>query len=174
MRESWKQIEGYGGRYEISNLGRLKSYAQNKNGKIQTGCPQKKGYLAVTLYDESGNRKTCKIHRLVAEAFLPNPENLLQINHKDENKENNRIDNLEWCDNTYNHNYGSRNQRAGEKNRCHPSTSLRICSVDRNGKIEEFASIGSAERITGVPHSNIIRVLKGDRDFAGGRKWYYI
>lgn len=173
MQEVWKQIEGYNGKYEISNLGRLKSYAQSRQGKIKTGTKEFKGYLVVRLYDDFGNPKDFKIHRLVAEAFIPNPENLPQVNHKDEHKENNCVDNLEWCDNTYNHNYGSRNHRAGEKNRCHPSTSIRVYSIDEDGNIEEFASIGDAERVTGIYHSNIIRVLRGDGNTAGGFKWCY-
>lgn len=173
MEEIWKEINGYNGRYEISNFGRLKSYAQNKNGKISCGSPQIKGYLAVTLYDENGTRTTCKIHRLVAEAFILNPSNLPQVNHKDENKENNHVDNLEWCTNEYNYHYGTRTQRAAESNKCCKSTSKPIYSVDDNGCVEHFDSIGEAERITGCCHSNIIRALKNNNLKTGGRKWYY-
>lgn len=173
MDEIWKSIDGYNGRYEISNLGRVKSYAQSKNGKIQLGCPQKKGYLAVTLYDGNGNKKTCKIHRLVAMAFIPNPNNLPEVNHKDEDKSNNCVDNLEWCTLEYNHNYGTRNQRAGKKNRCNESTSKKIYSIDEYGNVEYFDSINDAERITGLIHQNIVRTLKGRGKSCDGRKWYY-
>ena len=173
MAEIWKEIKGYEGKYKISNWGRLKSYAQNKTGKISCGSPQKKGYLAVTLYDNKGNRQTYKIHRLVAEAFIPNPNNYPQVNHKDENKNNNHVSNLEWCTNEYNYHYGTRTQRVAESNRCCKTTSKAIYSIDSNGNIEHFDSIGEAERITGCYHSNIIRVLKNDRHSAGGRRWYY-
>ena len=174
MEEIWKQIDGFDGRYEISNYGRLKSYAQNKSGKISTGSPQRKGYLAVTLYDGNGKRQTYKIHRLVAEAFIFNPNNLPQVNHKDEDKNNNCVDNLEWCDNDYNNHYGTRTQRAAVSNRCCDTTSVKIYSVDKNGNIEYFDSIGEAERITGLNHSNIVRTLKGRTKTCGGREWYYV
>lgn len=173
MEEIWVKIKDYNGKYEISNFGRLRSYAQSKSGKITTGSKDKKGYLVVRLYDNSNHSKDYKVHRLVAEAFLPNPENLPQVNHKDENKENNCVDNLEWCTNEYNHNYGTRNQRAGKSNQCHESTSEKIYSVDQNGNIEFFDSIGEAERVTGLSHANIVRTLKGRSKTCGKRKWYY-
>lgn len=174
MEEIWKPIDGFNGRYEISNYGRLKSYAQNKSGKISTGSPDKKGYLTVTLYDNDGKRQTYKVHRLVTGAFIPNPNNLPQVNHKDENKTNNCVDNLEWCDNDYNNHYGTRVQRASESNRCCETTSVKIYSVDKNGCMEYFDSVGEAERITGLSHSNIVRTLKGRTKTCGGRKWYYL
>ena len=136
MEEIWKPIEGYGGRYEISNHGRVKSYAQDSRiGKIKTGSPTFKGYRTILLYDGNGGAKWHPIHRLVASAFLDNPENLPQVNHKDENKANNRADNLEWCDNDYNMNYSTRNERAALANRCCESTSLPVYSVDENGLV---------------------------------------
>ena len=171
MIEEWKKIEGYED-YEVSNFGRIKSYKQDKNGKITLGNKDKKGYLTKMLYNKDGC-KTFKVHRLVAQAFIPNPNNLPQINHKDENKTNNNVSNLEWCDNNYNSHYGTKIERAAVSNYCCETTSKKVYSVDNNGIIENFDSIGEAERITGLPHSNIIRALKGRRPTCGGRKWFY-
>ena len=167
-------IDGYEGRYEISNYGRVRSFVQDrKRGKIKTGIPTFKGYLTIALYDAIGRRKFVPIHRLVASAFLSNPDNLEQVNHKDEDKTNNHVDNLEWCSNEYNINYGTRNKRAAESNRCCESTSLKVCPVDVAGRIEYFDSIGEAERQTGCSHSNIVRTLKGRSNRCGNRQWFY-
>lgn len=175
MSEIWKEIDGYGGKYFISNYGRLKSFAQDrKNGKIKTGNLTHKGYLTVLLYDSEGNKKWFPVHRLVANAFIDNPDGLPQVNHKDEIKTNNCVDNLEWCTNEYNVNYGTRNERTALANVCCPTTSKKIYSVDENGKVEYFDSIGEAERQTGNIHSNIVRALKGRRNHCGNRQWFYL
>lgn len=173
MKEIWKDIEGYEGKYEISNFGRIKSYAQKKNGKITEEYTDKKGYKTIFLYDKPQHGKWHKIHRLVASAFIDNPDNLPQVNHKDENKENNRVDNLEWCTNDYNNHYGTRSKRASESNTCCVTTSKKVYSIDENGNVEYFGSIGEAERQTGICHANICRTLVGKTKHAGNRKWYY-
>lgn len=174
MIELWKEVDGYNGRYEVSSYGRIKSYAQDKiSGKIKVGNPTKKGYLTFLFYDEKGHKKWIPVHRIVAMAFIDNPKNLPQINHKDEDKTNNHIDNLEWCTNEYNNHYGTRIQRASKANLCCASTSKKVYSVDPNGQIECFDSIGEAERITGNSHCNIVRALKGRRKTCGNRKWFY-
>lgn len=113
--EIWKDILNYEGFYQVSNYGRVKSLNRVVEGrwgkaviseKILKSRKSKKGYLYVALY-LNGKCKNIKIHRLVAMTFIPNTLNLPQVNHKDENKENNKVDNLEWCDNKYNCNYGS-------------------------------------------------------------------
>lgn len=174
MEEIWRPIDGYIGRYEISNLGRVKSYAQDKtNGKIKTGNLTHKGYKSVLLYDGNGGSKWCPVHRLVASAFLENPNNLPQVNHKDEDKANNCVANLEWCTNEYNTNYGTRGQRISAANMCCETTSLKVCAIDYSGEIECFDSIGEAERQTGLSHSNIVRTLKGRTKTCGGKQWFY-
>lgn len=178
MEEIWKAIEGYDGRYEISSLGRLRSYAQDRvNGKIKTGYLNVKGYRQIYLYKEGNKDRKGKwypIHRLVAEAFIPNPSNLPQVNHKDEDKTNNCVDNLEWCDNYYNAHYGTKIERVRQSITCCPSTSRKVGSIDRDGNVEVFDSIGEAERMTGNSHCNIVRALKGRRPRCGGRKWFYV
>lgn len=113
--EEWRDIEGYEGLYQVSNEGRVKSLNYNKTKKEKILKPtSNRGYLMVNLHNE-GRKKYCQIHRLVANAFIENPNNLPQVNHKDEDKTNNHVENLEWCDSSYNCNYGTRNQKISEK-----------------------------------------------------------
>ena len=174
MQEVWKDVAGYNGRYQISNQGRVRTYAQDrKSGKIKTGHRNFHGYKQILLYDGKGNKKWYPVHRLVAAAFIPNPHNLPQVNHKDEVKDNNYVGNLEWCDNDYNTHYGTRLIRATLANRCCETTSLKVYSIDKSGHIEIFDSIGEAERQTGLSHSNIVRTLKGRSHTCGNRQWFY-
>ena len=118
--EEWKSIPGYEGLYEVSNLGRVRSVERcdRFNRKIVSKILKPNyvsGYLRVGMY----KNKTFKyylIHRLVAQAFLPNPDNLPEVNHKDEDKSNNKVNNLEWCDRSYNMNYGTVQQRRIQTN----------------------------------------------------------
>lgn len=110
--EIFVDIEGYEGLYQVSNLGRVKSlnYNHTNQEKIIKFGENKDGYLLVSLC-KNGKSKTCKVHRLVANAFLENLNNLPQVNHIDENKTNNIVSNLEWCDAKYNNTYGTCQQR---------------------------------------------------------------
>lgn len=116
MTEQWRPIEGYEGLYEVSNLGKVRSLdridctGRRLKGKILIPLMMKNGYLSVFLCKE-GKAKHFLIHRLVAQAFILNPEGLKEINHKDEDKTNNLVDNLEYCDRKYNMNYGTRTER---------------------------------------------------------------
>lgn len=107
--EEFKDIKGYEGKYQISNFGRVKSLWFGKE-KILKPIEHSQGYLTVILY-KNRKIKTIKIHRLVAEAFISNPHNYPCVNHKDENPANNCVDNLEWCTQKYNVNYGNCQQR---------------------------------------------------------------
>ena len=109
MKEEWRDIKGYEGKYQVSNLGRVKSLNYRRTGKeeILTNTPNEKGYLYLFLY-KKGKRKPYYIHRLVTDAFIVNPNNYEEVNHKDEDKTNNNVDNLEWCSRKYNMNYGTR------------------------------------------------------------------
>lgn len=106
MKEEWKSVEGFEDRYEVSNLGRIRSLHSYGGNTCRIMKPGKRsdGYLHIGL-SKDGICKHFVVHRLVAMAFIPNPQNLEMINHKDENKENNCVDNLEWCTRSYNQIY---------------------------------------------------------------------
>ena len=105
--EIWKDVKGYEGLYQVSNLGRIKSLGnlQNRKEKLLK-INIRNGYCTTYLY-KNNKKKSFLCHRLVAEAFISNPDNLPQVNHKDENKLNNCVENLEWCTAKYNVNYSS-------------------------------------------------------------------
>ena len=111
MTEIWKNIEGYEGKYQVSNLGRVKSMIGQE--KVLHPKKHRNGHLQIGLHKDK-KRKTMYIHRLVAQAFIPKPDNLPCVNHKDENPNNNNVDNLEWCTQKYNCNYGTRVDRIME------------------------------------------------------------
>lgn len=172
MEEIWKSF-GYED-YKVSNFGRIKSYKYDKeHGKIMKPYKDTKGYLQIDLQLDGRkrqNRKHFAVHRLVAQAFIPNPDNLPQVNHKDENKENNHIDNLEWCTNEYNATYGTHVERVMEKIR------KPIYSIDTDGNREDFIGVRAAGRaMTGDPNNSgsvIGQVILGKRKTAYGRKWF--
>lgn len=117
MKEIWQDIENYEGLYQVSNKRRVKSLGNNKKRveKILKPRINNKGYYSVVLY-KSGNKHIYLIHRLVAQAFIENPENYLIVNHKDENPINNCVENLEWCTQKHNCNYGTRNEKISLSN----------------------------------------------------------
>lgn len=111
--EIWKPVVEYEGLYEVSNLGNVYSYKSNRNLKQSKDS---NGYIRINLYKDS-KPIGILVHRLVAEAFISNPNNYPIINHKDENPSNNHVENLEWCTYEYNNNYGTRNKRISEANK---------------------------------------------------------
>lgn len=128
MEESWKDIEGFEGLYRVSNKGDVKSLVNNKGverEKILKPFINSKGYLQVDLC-KNKKRYIKKVHRLVAQAFLPNPQNYPCINHKDECKTNNVVTNLEWCTQKYNTNYGSCIKRMSESQINDPNKSKKV------------------------------------------------
>lgn len=116
MIEEWRPVVGYEGLYEVSSYGRVKSLCKYdsrnrfRDERILKLCADRLGYLKVGLCSNDKKKKYL-VHRLVAQAFIPNPNNLPQVNHRDENPSNDNVDNLEWCDAKYNSNYGTRNDR---------------------------------------------------------------
>lgn len=164
MEEVWKEIDD---RYSVSNLGRVKSNYANKE-KILKPFLNKRGYLMVDIR-HPGYRKSISVHRLVATAFIPNPDNLPEVNHKDEIKTNNSVDNLEWCTLQYNCNYGTRNERKGLACR------KKIYSIDPDGNIEYFNSRNEAGERLCIDPTSISKALKknGKNKTAGGRYWFY-
>ena len=113
MKEIWKDIKEYEGHYQVSNLSRVKSIKFGKE-RILKPVTDRHGYSIVGLW-KNNKQKTYKVHRLVAEAFIPNPYNLPQVNHKDENPLNNNVNNLEWCNSKYNCNFGTRIERISKR-----------------------------------------------------------
>ena len=111
-KEYWKPVVGYEGHYQVSNFGRVKSIKFGKEIILKQNI--RGGYYIVNL-SKNGIVKTYLVHRLVAEAFIDNTDNLPEVNHKDENKLNNNVDNLEWCTHEYNINYGTRNKKVSKK-----------------------------------------------------------
>ena len=168
--EIWKDISGYEGLYQVSNLGRVKSLDYNHTGreKIMKPSVDKNGYLYV-CFRKNGVKKWYKLHRLVAQAFISNPNNYPQVNHKDENPFNNFVNNLEWCDAKYNINYGTRTERVAEKK------SKQVLQIDKNTNklIAEFPSLTEVERQFGISKSSISKCCKGKLNTAGKYKWQY-
>lgn len=130
MEEIWEDIEGYKGEYAISNLGRIKSI---KNNIVMKPMLATNGYLVACLW-HNGKQKKIVIHRLVAQAFVPNPNNYNEVNHIDENKTNNKADNLEWCTHKYNMNYGDIKHKISQGN------IGKICPEDRKQQISKQSS----------------------------------
>lgn len=190
----WQVINDYP-RYEVSDCGDVRII---KNKQILKKSVDTRGYYKVTLINDEG-RKTLFVHRLVATAFVPNCNNLSQVNHIDENKQNNNANNLEWCDVVYNCNYGTRNKRIsdahknkifsdehlkklseaqiGEKNTMYgrrydkgPRARAIICMETQ----QKYLSCREASEKTGISRTSLCNCLKGYSKSAGGLHWEYI
>ena len=174
MMEEWKEIPGYEGLYEVSNKGNVRNVRRNKLLRLSKTNNR---YIRVSLC-KNGIKTGLTVHRLVAEAFIENPYNLPEVNHIDEDKTNNSVDNLEWCDHKYNMNYGTINRRRGESlgyGKDNPY-SIPIIQYDKNGEfIKEWDSTMDVERELHIQHSNITKCCKKQLHFktAGGFIWRY-
>ena len=166
MKEIFKDIKNYEGLYQVSNLGRVYSI---RNNKILKPKLNRCGYLSVNL-KYKGSHVTKSIHRLVAEAFIPNPNDFPQVNHKDEDKTNNCVDNLEWCSAKYNINYGTCRERTAQHFR------KPVLMFDLNNNfIKEFNSVAEAGSYVNGNYSNIIGccLMYEHYNSAYGYKWKY-
>ncbi len=157
MVEEWRDIDGFEGLYQISSLGRVKSL---RNEKILSYNKKGKGYLGVNLW-KNGNGYNKYVHRLVAKAFIPNHNNLPEVNHKDEIKEHNCVENLEWCNRKYNVNYGTATERRSKRVLCVETDIV-------------FPSSIEASRQTGVNQGNIISCCRGNLKKTKGFHWKYV
>ena len=181
MEEIWKDIKGFEGRYQVSNMGRVRSldmvlegknrnspytFEYQRSGKVLKPLKKRNGYYQVCLR-HNGKAKYISIHRLVALAFIPNPNKLSCVNHKDEDKANNIESNHEWCTQKYNSNYGTRNERLRKyaiSNVMRP-----VVQYDMEGNvIDTFESLSDAENKTGISNINIGGVCKGRRKSTHG------
>lgn len=166
MQEIWKSVVGYEGLYEVSNLGSVRSLPRkgtNITGRVLRYSTDRCGYRQVILA-KFGERKCAKVHRLVAQAFLPNENNHPCINHKDENKQNNNVGNLEWCSYYYNNIYNGRAKKAASKKH------KKVFCVELNSVFDSFAD---AARSTQISAGNICWCCKGNLQTAGGYHWRY-
>lgn len=172
--EEWKPIRKYKGFYEVSNLGRVRSLPrdtkfgqQRKLVKGQILKPiENNGYLYACL---SKHNKTTRyaIHRLVADAFIPNYDNLPQVNHRDENKANNRVENLEWCTADYNNRYSDVYKKAAE------AAKIPVVQYTKDGrKIAEYSSMLEASKSTGISVTNISVCVRNKRQKDGKGHYY--
>ena len=155
-----KDIKGYENLYAITSCGRIWSYISRKFLKPRM---DKDGYLMINLH-KNNKMKTFKVHRLVAEAYICNPEELPQINHKDENKANNCVGNLEWCTHTYNQNYGAHNEKIAKSRR----KAVFCVELDK-----VFDSIKNASRELGINDVCISLACKKKIKTSGGYRWEY-
>ena len=174
--EIWKTVisdgEIYEG-FEVSNLGRVKSLNYRRTGRAELLKPGKNtdGYLSVVLW-KNGKPKSCLVHRLVAFAFLENPENKPEINHIDENKTNNRVDNLEWKTHKDNMNHGTRNERAA-KARINGKCSKKVLQLSLSGElIREWESTKECGR-NGFNQGHVAECCRGERKTHKGFRFMY-
>lgn len=176
--EIWKPIKKYEGWYEISNLGRVRSldrfvnhsnkgFKSFRKGKIISPGKTKDGYLFVNI---SKNQKSqnLRINRLVAQTFIPNPNNYPQVNHKDEDKTNNKASNLEWCTAKYNDNYGARNKKVAKKR------GKKVIQLTLDGQVVHVWPSAHECARAGFSYGNVCACCRGERNMHKGYRWKYV
>lgn len=171
--EEWRAVVGYEGRYEVSNMGRVKSLDRQRRQHplFRLHPDAKDGYVRINLRDGDGKCHAAYVHRLVAQAFVGGYRQGYEVNHRDEDKTNNRWDNLEWVSKRANINHGTRNSRCAEKR----GKAVRQYALDGTF-IAEYPSICAAAQAVGAVSGkggNIRMVLSGKRQTASGYRWQY-
>lgn len=189
MKEIWKWIYGYENMYQVSNFGRVRSVdryvycevspnkLQHIYGKVLKQGTNHKGYPIVYL-SKDGKQKTITVHRLVALTFIENPLNLPQVNHIDGDKTNNQVNNLEWCDNSYNqihaHKTGLFPKYEDTIGWGRPARAVAMFDLNTGEILRTFDTLASVKRETGINQFNVRSVCVGDRHHAGGYGWKFI
>lgn len=184
--EIWKDIKDYEGSYQVSNFGRVRSLdrsyiksdgvLEHRHGQLMTLKLDKDGYYMVGLRLHNKPKKCFRVNILVAKTFIENPHNYDQINHKDENKLNNNVENLEWCDSKYNNNYGHRTENIQiTKSKLHSYGARKpVLQFDLNGKlIHEWQSASEIERQLNYSGSHINQCCHYQRNKANGYIWRF-
>jgi hypothetical protein len=183
LNEIWKDIPEFESYYQVSNLGNLKSYKGNKNGRILKNNNKYGSYLSVFLCI-NGKKRSTRMHRIVAETFIPNPDNLPEVNHIDGNRQNNEISNLEWCSHDYNVHHSmsihpNQIKPMNDYNRFVRPNRIWQCTLSGE-KLNLFVNSIEASKITGVCHRNILQVCNKTefkpghcRKQAGGYRWEF-
>ena len=182
--EVWKDVAGYEGVYQVSNKGNVRSVARKDSigrkcgGRMLKPGYDKDGYLRVNIY-KNGKQKTRFIHRLVAGAFVPNPNGYSEINHRDENKVNNYANNLEWCTREYNNNHGTRSERSSQAR----SKKVKAINIETNEVITFNSTVeagckgydqgGVAKACRGVYKGRAGKLVGGDGRTYKGYRWFY-
>ena len=184
IKPKWKDIIGYENEYQINQFGEIRTLKDSPKLKkydvLKPQISKRNGYVYQMLY-KNGKEKLLRVHRLVAMAFLPNPNNLPQVNHKDGNKQNNSVDNLEWCEQSDNmkHAYKnglqipSENQRKAIIN-TNKLKQKKVCQIKDGEVINTFSGISEASRQTKISISCISRCCNLKRKSTNGYEWRFL
>lgn len=187
MKELWKDVPGYEGLYQVSNLGRIKrlpyqtigrtkgrkkEYIRVFRGGVLKPYLGKNGYYVINLYS-NGKYLRDYLHRIIAKTFIPNPNNYPCINHKDEVRTNNNVDNLEWCSYSYNNTYGNARDKFAKSYSRNHSRAVEMLSLSGE-KIREFSSVKEAAIFVGGTYKSIDRAIAKTRKTAYGYIWNLI